>query len=291
MNIAKAKVIKFFNEVETKLYHLLQKKNNDKKQSNVWLHIVVFLFFIILIFLLNHYTVFTSDDYRYHYIFDSYLPTDSSTRVKGIFDIITSMASHYKIWGGRIVAHSIVQWFLIFPKVIFNFLNTGAFILLGYLIFLHASKKKEGSPGIFILIYSLLFLLLPFFGQTVLWLSGSCNYLWCTILILVALLPFRFYKEQSNKGYYFAFLLSLVAGCTNDNTGMAMVLLMILFTIYYYLSGKRIRLWVPINIISGFVGSIICIIAPGNVIRSNTYGATYFSKNNTKHYNNFQIFF
>lgn len=278
MNILKNKITNFFNKMETKLYDLLQWENDDEGKPKVWLYIAVFLIFIFLMFLLNNYTVFTSDDYRYNYIFDSYLPSDNSTRVENVFDIITSMASHYKMWGGRIVAHSFVQGFLIFPKVIFNIFNTAAFILLGYLIFLHATKKRCGSLSIFILIYSLLFLLLPFFGQTVLWLSGSCNYLWCTLLILLALLPFRFYREQNKKSYYLTSLLSLIAGCTNENTGMTLVFLMALFMIYYYLSEKKIRAWIPLNIISAFVGSIICIVAPGNAIRSSTYPSITFQK-------------
>lgn len=258
-------------KIEIELYHIINKWKKDNKKNNLMYFFIVIMVVFGLIFILNHYTVFTADDHHYHYIFDSYLPTEYSKRIESIGDIVNSMISHYQIWGGRIVAHFFVQLFTLFPKIVFQFINSVIFVLLGYLVIIHAIGKKLVRPSIGIFTYSFLFLFLPYFGQTVLWLSGSCNYLWCSCLILIALLPFRYVNEQVKWYHYFSPFISLLAGWTNENTGMAMVICMLLFVINISLKKKKVQRWMWISMLFGFIGSILCIAAPGNGIRSQGY--------------------
>ena len=67
---------------------------------------------------LNFLTHYASDDYRYHFFYSS--SQDNIRWLSGIGDIPLSMWNHYNLWGGRIVAHSIVQFFALFHKSVFN---------------------------------------------------------------------------------------------------------------------------------------------------------------------------
>lgn len=58
------------------------------------------------------------------------------------------------------------------------------YILLGYLIYKHVNSKVKYNYLISIFIYSMIFLFSPSPGTTLMWKSGSANYLWTTVLIL-----------------------------------------------------------------------------------------------------------
>ena len=128
-----------------------------KKESVRKLEIFLIIAFVFCtIFVLNYYTQYTSDDYRYHYFFDSCMPSDTTRLLNGIFDIPASMFNHYNIWGGRIFAHSIVQFFMLFDKNVFNIFNSLIYLLMGIVIYKHifpVCKKYSPFWLIYIFVY------------------------------------------------------------------------------------------------------------------------------------------
>ena len=85
-----------------------------------------FLAIILVVFtgvwLLNYFTHYTSDDYCYHFFYGP-VQNESDVRwLSGVADIPLSMWNHYNLWGGRVVAHSIVQFFSLFHKMCLIFL-------------------------------------------------------------------------------------------------------------------------------------------------------------------------
>ena len=142
------------------------------------------VFVFVLNFVLNHLTHYTSDDYAYRYIFEPHLPSANPEKIDGIFSIIKSQILHYQLWNGRFVAHSIVQFFMQYNKVIFNLFNSLIFILLGYIIYFIIKKVSNINNKVetFFFIFTLLWLFTPEFGKSVLWLSGAGNYLWTSII-------------------------------------------------------------------------------------------------------------
>ncbi|MDK8541705.1 MAG: DUF6056 family protein, partial [Enterococcus faecalis] len=86
------------------------------------------------IFLLNQKTGYTSDDYSYHFFYESYLPSKYPKEINNFWDIIHSQYNHYHSWNGRYVAHTIVQFFMQYDKLLFNILNSLAFVALLFII-------------------------------------------------------------------------------------------------------------------------------------------------------------
>ena len=224
--------------------------------------IIIFLsliFFIMLI--LNSLTPLISDDFGYSFNL-------SYERLTGLRDIINYQIVHYNLWGGRTVAHVLVQLFLLGPKVIFNIFNSLCFTTLIYLIYLIIKREKENAlmiPIIFFLVY----FLQPVFGQCCLWLTGSCNYLWTTTIVLLML--HLFIKKTNTKDslihIILAFILGIIAGWTNENTSFSLIIVLLLLLINTKREKLKVKKWQIFGIIGNVIGFIIMILAPGNYVR------------------------
>ena len=188
-------------------------------------------------------------------------------------DIFDYQVWHYFNWGGRTVAHTLAQILLVFPKAVFNILNSFIYTALIYLIYLHGCFNKDNKDNSYmlLLIHLLLWFTIPVFGQSFIWLVGSCNYLWTTVIILYFLWLYR-RNTLSEKWYnlLFMFILGLLAGWTNENTSAGLIAILVFSLIINKVETKKFELSKTrlFGIIGTLAGFIIMICAPGNYIRS-----------------------
>ena len=225
---------------------------------------------MILIFVsmlcLNFLTPLLADDY-------SYGLNLNEKRIASIMDIFDYQVWHYFNWGGRTVAHTLAQILLVFPKAVFNILNSFIYTALIYLIYLHGcfNKDNEDNSYMLLLIHFILWFIIPVFGQSFIWLVGSCNYLWTTVIILYFLWLYR-RNTLSEKWYnlLFMFILGLLAGWTNENTSAGLIIILVFSLIINKVETKKFELSKTrlFGIIGTLAGFIIMICAPGNYIRS-----------------------
>lgn len=235
-----------------------------------------YLFFTLLtgvfliLFYLNIKTPMTGDDYPYSFIFET------TQRISSFSDIIQSQYLHYHNWGGRSVVHIIAQLLLFLDNpVLMDAVNALAFTLFIYLIYLHSVGTREYNIRLLVIIFVSVWLLQPVFAETVLWITGSANYLWGSMIILLFLLPYRLYKDK-NAGIniknillsIMMFLGGIIAGWTNENTAAGMIVMIIMYIIYYRYSKYRIAFWVYIGLVGAVIGYCIMISAPGNFVRA-----------------------
>ncbi len=243
------------------------------KKVGTKIRVIIATFLIaILFYWLNLYTPLYADDYSYSYSFAT------GEKILSFTQIINSQMSHYYCMNGRSITHTLAQMFLMFGDTIFNYINTISFILLIYLIYFHSfGEMKYLSASKLFFIAMLLFLITPAFGQSYLWITGAANYLYGILLILVFLIPYRI---QINKHYnnlysiWIEVLLGLmygiaaiVAGWTNENTAVAMCVIMISYISYFFIMKLRIHIWNFTGLIGGITGLIIMLTSPGNASR------------------------
>lgn len=239
---------------------------NKTRCSILWI-ITVVACFVMLLFL-NILTPFISDDFAYLFIYGE------QARVASIGDVVQSQINHYYQWGGRSVVHFIAQVLLMFPPFVADLLNTLIYLAYAYLIYLHIKGRKPHSISLFILINLAVWFLQPVIGDTILWITGSANYLWGTALILFFLLPYRFYDGINNDRLklvltsVWLFVFGIIAGWTNENTAGAMILIVILFLFYYRSQGWKIPVWSVSGLVGSIIGFAIMILAPGNFERA-----------------------
>lgn len=229
-----------------------------KKQIIIYLSSI---FLMILLF--NFLTPLLTDDFGYSFGKDG--------RIQNIVDIVIYQKWHYFNWGGRTVAHFIAQIFLILPKWVFNICNSLVYVALVYLIYLHAKGDKETNPIMIPIIHLFLWFSLPVFGQTFLWLIGSCNYLWTSVIILAFLLPFRQNIDRKDSPMLIIrmFLIGIIAGWTNENTAFGLIISIALLILHYKKSKakNKIKKWHISGLVGAIIGFVIMILAPGNFVR------------------------
>ncbi len=249
--------------------------NTKYSQKKIFLFVVpavVFLFMLVL----NFFTPFTRDDYRYMFHFGT------GEKITGVLDIFSSQYVHYFTINGRAVTHFLAQLFLFLPRFVFVVLNAAAYTALGFLIYVHMSYGKQKSPYLLGYIYIGMWFLLPAFGETVLWTDGASNYLWGTIIVLSYLLPLRMYAVRegvlkTKLAIPLMLLMGVIAGWCNENTSGMAIFFTIIMLLMYKCSHKKIPLWS----ISGLIGLLIgfvCGIPMGRFI--NNPSAQFFSTNN-----------
>lgn len=212
---------------------------------------IISIILFLAILLMNLLTINIADDYGYCFS-------------NGLIDIFKQEYIQYMTWNGRSIAHIIARLFLSLPKIVFDIANSFMFVYLTRLMYIIACKKKENWILYLVIIFSV-FLFVPFFGQTILWETGACNYLWTTVIVLQFLL---FYVKDKNINSFLLFILGIFAGWSNENTGGACILIAVLLTLYDVYINHKIKLRYILGIFGALIGFLILLIAPGNSIRA-----------------------
>lgn len=202
-----------------------------------------------LILILNFLAPYTADDFSF-------------MEHSGYLDLWRREWNYWFTWSGRSVAGILVRHMVLLPKPVYDIIASGVYVLYLYLICLLAGRKASASD--YLMIAGLNFLLMPVFGQTVLWVSGACNYLFTAVLILLFLLLMQRPSKTNAARCAGLFLLGIVAGWTNENTGGAMIFLELC------LLGRD--LLKSMDKVCGFLGSLLgfglLVLAPGNAVRA-----------------------
>lgn len=231
------------------------KKFIDKNSTKI----ILFLIFLSML-LLNFLTPYIADDINYKYIWGT------NNRVHNLLDIAVSQYNHYLTWGGRSVAHSIAQFFLIFPKWLFNIMNALCYTTIIYLIYNLATNKKHRF--LLILIHLLIYFIVPYFGEDFLWLIGSCNYAWTLLIMLLFLSTYEKNNKKDNTiRIILMFLFGIISGWTNENTAIGVFTIVLLLIIEEKLNKEKIQKWKISGLVGNLIGIIILILAPGNYVR------------------------
>lgn len=239
----------------------------EKNNKLNFLSLLVFIFLCLLLF--NQQTHLIGDDFVYSYIYKT------NEKIKSCKDIFESQYIHYYKWGGRAIVHSIAQALLyIQSNIIRSSLNSLAFVSLVYVMYKHIIREKKYDSKLLGILFFLTWLVLPVFAETSLWITGSANYLWGTLIILLFLLPYRLYKgnehESMLKNLTYALLMFLggvIAGWTNENTAAAMIIMILIF-IFVNKKQKQTAIWMYAGLIGAIIGYLFMILAPGNAARA-----------------------
>lgn len=253
-----------------------QKKRN--KQLYMFAIVVVTVLIGVLFYILNYYTQFYGDDYLYSFSFST------GERIESIGQIIDSQIEHYNNMNGRSITHTLAQFFLLIGDYAFNYINVFFFLLLIYLIYFHAfGTYKNFSLAKLSMIAMLLFLSCPAFGQSFLWITGASNYLYGILIILIFMIPYRLQFEGKKSENNFIlnivlaivyFLFGTIAGWTNENTSVAMIVMIVGYIILYRIKSIKIYAWNVTGCIGGIVGCILILFSPGTLKRLDTAGGS-----------------
>lgn len=244
---------------------------NFLKKGNLLFGCVCLLIFT-LIYVLNIYFPLWADDWMYSFGLDD-------KRIASFTDILKFQYHHYMTWGGRSIAHFNLQIMLFLGEGFANLINSIVFLAFVIIIYKTArlnNPKLGASVSTLVLICILLWFLQSNFSHTVLWLTGSANYLWSSFFTLLFLYPFCFfYMKPSIKKSKLRNLLFLVGGIvaawTVENMSISLVCFILTLFILLKYENRKIPEWAIFGFIGSLIGLTLLFAAPGNYVRYDIY--------------------
>ena len=216
----------------------------------------------LLVLLLSYFCPLITDDLHFKFVWNGFNANPGKeVRVSSISDIIESAKNYYQYSGGRVVCHTIVFVLVNLPKWVFAILNAAVFCAAGLLIHGHILEKTRLKSNFTLaFIYASLFLLMPVWGDSILWISGSVNYLWAGTSILWAIYLID-KEENSRKNLYLSCIAVLIASATNEIAGGMLSVILIIRMIFWKKKPFSYFYMVLFCVIPG-IGLILS--APGN---------------------------
>ena len=236
------------------------------------LYFLILLIIGVVFYIFNVQTPFSHDDYAYcfYYDVDSYVVRPTNIRVTKLSQLFESMWHHYLCVNGRFVSHFILQCFCAFwGKCIFNICNTFVFILFLHLIVSLSDHRYSAFTLLITFIVSMC--VMPYPGQTMLWMTGSINYLWTTTFTLAYLYWIKHYKIKRTSylcNIFTAFLCFLI-GWTHESITVPVSLGLFL---YFIFNRKRFHGLVISSYLGYSLGATMIIFGPGTFARMATSG-------------------
>lgn len=236
------------------------------KKRNVIIPVISIVCVLAAAFVYHVYTPFMMDDLWY--------ATNLSTGepLTGLKDVFESGVWHYLNWGGRSITHALLQLIIMGGEFFADILNTLATLLLAYVIADFIDDKKR-RLGFIALSLSMLVAFNPSLQYSMFWQAGCVNYVYSTIWILAFIKVFLRSIDLSKKDLPLVFIwivpLGLITGWSNENMGPASFLLSLLVILYRKIVQKeKFKVWMILGSAFSLIGSALCLLAPGNFVRS-----------------------
>ena len=229
--------------------------NRSKHGVRLWLAAM----FLVMLGL-NCMTPWVADDWVYM------LNLVTKELLHGVGDIVESMAIHATNVNGRLLAHGLVQLTLLFPRLLFDIVNSAMYCLLMFLCYRLCRRDREENLLLMAAVSMGFFVFLPAFGQICLWQVGSVNYLWAMVLGIGFLLPYVrcFINKKTSTwniaGRVFFSILGLALGLYTEIMSFVCLLLATAMTAFGGKTLRRSWMWIPV--VTGAAGYSILLSMP-----------------------------
>ena len=236
---------------------------NIMKQSKS--NIILFLAGLIVC-LLNFFTPLSADDYCYMMIVGQ-----EPAQIDTLRDVFTSISYHYMHSNGRSLVHALIQIFAgILGKAVFCIVNALMFVLFVQLI--RKLANIDGKSYLYtIILIAFIWLFIPAFAETILWLSGSVNYLWATTAALAFIYLINNIEKLPNRYHLYPIYL-LIGVCCGWSHECCATALVGGVGLYYLLNFKKFRGPIIPIFIGLCIGALILILSPGTMGRAEGAG-------------------
>ena len=207
----------------------------------------------VVFYMLNLWTSFKEDDMEFSLLHDA-----------GFVDFWKARWDHYLTSNGRCADFYATLFCAYLGKPLFNVVNTLVFALLAHLVVLLSTGRRSVlALALFIAFVGLCF---PVPGQTMLFVAGSCNYMWAIVASLSLLYLLQRYKDVKLGWGKTALLmlLALVAGNFNEATSLGMLGGMIL---YFMFNPRELDRRTILVMGAYLLGVLVIFSSPGTLSR------------------------
>lgn len=236
---------------------------------------LVSLIIIAFVSYMNFLTPLFADDFSYSVSFVTKEPIDS------LGEVFRSQYLHYFTTNGRSVVHTLAQILLWVGKPALNIINGITFLGFCWLICYHGlgAVSKIGAHHLAVA-FAALWFLTPHFGGSYLWVMGAANYLYSPLIILLFFIPYRRSLENTEKVGSVPPMLSavgnailgIIAGWTNENTSLALIVMVTSVTVVHIITKSKVRAWMLTGLVGNIVGCALLFFSPAQAKRLSSAG-------------------
>lgn len=236
------------------------------KKKNRYIKAVIIIIFAVIVFNISEKRIFMNmDDEVYKKVFYNF-----STFKIWAWEF-------YNIWSGRIITSALSNLFLRMPIIVFKICNVIIYCIGVMAIFeiIKSIIKIENYivEDLFLIGLFMLTCIIPsdVINTGMMWVTGAFNYLWPTVFMFVALIPFikrilnTSYKE--NKLLFIIYILADLEACFAEQTVLVLLTLATITIIYMIVTKQKITKLLLLHYLIIVVFAIIELLAPGNSVR------------------------
>ena len=210
---------------------------------------VVLLAACVVMYVMNTLTPFKEDDMAY-----SVIPSGS------LREFCSSLVDHFMTTNGRFADVVANVFCAILGKPVFNVCNALVFGLMAHLVaLLSAGRRSLMALTLFLAVVGVCY---PVPGETMLWVAGSCNYLWAVTASL-ALIYYLLNHKDGPLGWGRAVLLLLgafIAGNFNEATSFGVFAGLFLYNAF---NRRKVDRRVVIAMVGYLLGVAMIVASPG----------------------------
>lgn len=246
-------------------------KDNIINYQNIFKMIGCTALIFVVMYLQNHFTIMYADDFC----------LSKSSITNNIISSFSELMESVKVWrtvyNGRIITGFITQFLLSIGYKVHDVMNAFAFAGMVWLIYYHSfhSFKKIDCKWI-LSIFAFIWFCTPEFGQSFLWISGSSNFLYGTLGLLIYFIPFTYCVEHEVRKHHIIitaletvvlFVYGFIAGALVENITAAAVVGSFLYCLYFYAKNKKFCMWMCAGGIGNLMGGFFLLLSPAEIQR------------------------
>ena len=202
---------------------------------------------------MNVLTTFKEDDLGFFLVDGEWTP------IRSLADAVRSLHNHYLGTNGRLADVFAMAFCAFLGKGVFNVCNALVFGLLSHLLSLLSTGRK--SLLAIVAFWTVVGTCYPVPGETMLWLAGSCNYMWA-ITASLALIYCLQRHGNADLGWGKCILLALfavMAGSFNEATSIGVFVGLCL---YYVFNLRKVNRAVIMVLCGYLLGLLVIISSP-----------------------------
>ena len=222
--------------------------------------VTVFAIAFGVMFLFSLWTPLIADDYNYAFGYST------STRINSLREIWISMAWHRKLLNPRVFSHGWLSLVLMYPRWVFAVLNGAVAVLFSWTTESFLREQESRRPALMTaVVWMLLWIGMPGFGQVFYWTAGACNYFWSITFswfIIWRVLHLEQQRENRVRSVLLLLLPTFAAGAWSEHISFAMLMILFLLLVRNWVRTTRFPWWEAALLLSGGFGYLFLMLAP-----------------------------
>lgn len=235
--------------------------DRNSRSAKRWTFMDQTVFWVLLLagcavmLVMNYYTTLKEDDFLHTTIYGS-----GGEPINSLLDVFRSYWNHYLGHDGRVANLPDFLFNGLLGKQVFNVCNTIVFGLMAYMISRHSTRRN--SATVLAMLFAYITAAWPVPGETLLWVAGSCNYLWAvtaSLLFIAYLLWHRNSMPAWLQGII-VFVFSFLAGAANEGTTIGIAAGVVL---YYLFNRGKVDRAILIAMSGYLLGIVWLVCSPG----------------------------